>query len=162
MKVKTYAQVLADNRRAGRMYAALAGKEPMPMDREKEIPAILKPKRVARQLPGESEADIRRSIMSLLNHHPKIHKAWTQGSGNFLFEGANGKKRMFRANSARGMSDIQAILKGSGRGVFIEVKAAKGRVMEHQQEFLDEMTKAGALAFVARSVDDVLDKLEAV
>jgi hypothetical protein len=47
-----------------------------------------------------------------------------------------------------------------GRGLYIEVKAAKGRVMEHQQEFLDSMTAAGAVAFIARSVNEVLTKLE--
>ena len=131
------------------------------MDREPEQRA-LKPKKTAVQLPTESESDIRRSIMSLLKHHPKIHKAWTQASGTFQFEGANGSRRFFRANSARGMADIQAILKGSGRSVFIEVKTAKGRVMEHQREFLDSMVAAGAVAFVARSVDDVLTKLEEI
>lgn len=161
--VKSFRQTLAENAQQERNLAAMT--EGL-VEHKRKPPELvvraLKPKRASVALPGESEADIRRSIMSLLRHHPKIHDCWTQGSGNFLFENANGSKRMFRANSKRGMADIQAILKGSGRAIFIEVKTAKGRVMEHQQEFLNSMKAAGAVAFVARSTDDVLNALEGV
>ncbi len=164
MKPKpSYAEQLRLNRIADRTNAMLCdgigGKR-------NEIPALLKPavtRKRAEPVAGvQSEADIRRAIMRLLNHHPKIHKAWTQASGAFQFEGANGSKRFFRANSAKGMADIQAILKGSGRGVFIECKTEKGRIMEHQQEFLDSMNAAGAVAFVARNVQQVIDKLNEI
>lgn len=144
-------------RAAGRMYAAMAGVAPKAMDLE-PIPRILKPKKTAVQLPKESEADILHSIMAMLKHHPKVAKVWRQNSGVFQMQ-YGAKTHYVRANTARGMSDIAGILKG-GRGLYIEVKAAKGRVMEHQQEFLDSMTEAGAVAFIARSVDEVLTKLE--
>jgi len=155
----TEKQKQATYRAAGRMYAAMAGKPPHPMDLE-PLPKVLKPKKTAVQLHKESEADILRSIMALLKHHPKVAKVWRQNSGTFQMQ-YGPKTHYVRANTARGMSDIAGILKG-GRGLYIEVKTPKGRVMEHQQEFLDGMTAAGALAFVARSVDEVLTRLEEV
>lgn len=41
----------------------------------------------------------------------------------------------------------------------IEVKAAKGKVAPHQQAFLNEIAARGGVAFVARSIEDVQQKL---
>jgi len=60
-----------------------------------------------------------------------------------------------------GMSDIIGILPG-GRFLAIEVKSAKGAATEAQLIFLAEIAKAGGLAFVARSVEDVIDHLKGV
>lgn len=119
-------------------------------------PRILKPRNPAN---GPTEAEILKAIMSLLRAHPKVARVWRQNSMTAQFKNAEGKTRYVRANTARGMSDIQGILK-SGRGLFVEVKTAIGKVEDHQQAFLDDMTKAGALAFVARSVNDVVKYLE--
>jgi hypothetical protein len=59
---------------------------------------------------------------------------------------------------APGVSDILGVLPG-GRFLGIEVKAPKGRVSPHQQQFIDTINQAGGLAFVAYSVDDVEQKL---
>ena len=125
---------------------------------DREVPAILRPKRVAAVRTTPTESEILKSIMQLLKHHPKVAQCYRQNSGTFSLQYGD-KTHYVRANTARGMSDIAGILKG-GRALYIEVKAAKGRIMEHQHEFIDKMTAAGALAFVARSVDDVLDQLE--
>ncbi len=109
---------------------------------------------VRRALPGESEAEILRAIMKLLKHHPKVARVWRQNSGTFQ-QG----DRYIRANTARGMSDIMGILK-DGRTLAIEVKTLTGRVEDHQWEFLDSISKAGGVAFVARSVEYVRDKLK--
>ena len=59
----------------------------------------------------------------------------------------------------RGVSDILGILP-DGRLLSIEVKSATGRLSEHQKIFLDEITSRRGLAFVARSIEDVEDKLK--
>lgn len=107
-----------------------------------------------------SEAQILKAILQLLHRHPKVAKVWRVNSGSFK-QTYGGKTRYIRANTAHGMSDIQGILK-NGTSIFIEVKSAKGVLKPHQKEFLDSMTNANAIAFVARSTDDVLKKLEAL
>ena len=61
--------------------------------------------------------------------------------------------------SAPGLPDITGCLK-DGRGFWIEVKTDKGRLSPHQERFIQNINDAGGLAFVARSVDDVIDKLD--
>ena len=46
-----------------------------------------------------------------------------------------------------------------GRFLAVEVKAEKGRVAPHQQDFIDSINARGGLAFVARSVDDIESRL---
>ena len=61
--------------------------------------------------------------------------------------------------SAPGLPDITGVLK-DGRGFWIEVKTDKGRLSPHQERFIANINDAGGLAFVARSVDDVIEKLD--
>jgi len=56
--------------------------------------------------------------------------------------------------STPGISDIVGCL--NGRAFWIEVKTPKDKVTPAQQRFLDNARDAGALAFVARSVEDVI------
>lgn len=104
-----------------------------------------------------SEAQILKAIMQLLHRHPKVARAWRQNSGVAQYE-SNGKTRYVRANTAKGMSDISGVMK-DGRMLCIEVKSATGRVMPHQRAFLLSIHQAGGVAFIARSVDDVIDRL---
>lgn len=122
----------------------------------RELPEIAEKKvRAARKPSGEpTEAEILKAIMQYLRVHPKVAKVWRQNSGTFK-EGS----RFIRANTARGMSDIMGVLK-SGRTLAIECKAKRGILHDHQKEFLDSISAAGGLAFVARSVDDVIRILE--
>jgi len=61
--------------------------------------------------------------------------------------------------SAPGLPDITGCMK-DGRGFWIEVKTDKGRLSPHQERFIQNINDAGGLAFVARSVDDVIEKLD--
>jgi len=56
-----------------------------------------------------------------------------------------------------GVSDIIGCY--HGRFMAIEVKAPSGKISEAQQAFIDSVNAAGGLAFVARSVDDVIECL---
>jgi hypothetical protein len=62
---------------------------------------------------------------------------------------------------APGVSDILGVLSG-GRFLAVEVKAPKGKVSPHQQQFIDAVNKAGGLAFVARSVEEVIKQTSSV
>ncbi len=53
----------------------------------------------------------------------------------------------------KGVSDIIGIF--DGKFLAIEVKTEKGKLSEHQVEFLDRVRENGGIAIVARSVEDV-------
>lgn len=62
----------------------------------------------------------------------------------------------------RGISDILGVLPPGGRFLAIEVKTATGKLTEHQLRFLSAVREAGGVAFVARSLDDVISTLREV
>jgi len=70
------------------------------------------------------------------------------------------KRGVFRQNASymKGVSDILGLHKG--KLIAIEVKSAKGAVRPEQKVFIDEVNKRGGFAFVARSVEDVQEKLK--
>lgn len=83
-------------------------------------------------------------------------KAWRNNNGGIW----DPTKKIFRANSSTpGISDIAGILPG-GRALYIEVKVGKDKLSPDQVEFLDDVNKMGGLAFEARSVDDVIEKIK--
>lgn len=87
------------------------------------------------------EKDITHQIRSVLKTFGIFHwKVW-QGMG-----------------SAPGVPDIVGILK-DGRFLGIEVKTDRGRLSPHQERFIQNINDAGGIAFVARSVDDVIENL---
>ena len=55
----------------------------------------------------------------------------------------------------KGFSDIMAVLPG-GRVAFIECKAGSSKTTPEQDKFLLKMRELGAMAGVARSVDDAM------
>ena len=149
---KSLRDVLLENKQASDFYATMAGGA--------EIPQVVKipdppKKRVKSNKPRTDllEKDIQKSILMLLRKHPKVQWVARFNSGTFV-DG----DRYITANSQKGMSDILGMLKG-GRLIAIECKSRTGRIQPHQQTFLDLINEGGGLAFVARSVEDVLVKL---
>lgn len=68
-------------------------------------------------------------------------------------------KKIYRANTVKkGVADILGILP-NGRFLAIEVKTKKGQLTVHQKDFLRQVSKNGGLAFVARSVDDCMFRM---
>lgn len=57
----------------------------------------------------------------------------------------------------KGIPDIIGCYKGQFIG--IEIKVAGGRVSPDQERVLQNINDAGGIAFVARSVDEVIEKL---
>ena len=90
--------------------------------------------------PPTAEALLTKSIRQLLNSVGIF--AWKEWGGPM---------------STPGVPDIIGCFKG--RLIGIEIKSEKGVVSEYQKEFIENINRAGGLAFVARSLDDVIDGL---
>ena len=68
--------------------------------------------------------------------------------------------RHFDTGLPKGFSDLFGFRKSDGRAVFIEVKTETGRIRPEQQNFINKMRLYGALAGVARSVQDARTIIE--
>ena len=80
-------------------------------------------------------------------------------SGAAMLPGRGGKLQPVRFG-AKGAPDILGVLPG-GRMVAVECKASDGKLRPEQELFLERLRAAGALCIVARSVDDLVQGLEA-
>ena len=94
------------------------------------------------------ERDIQRAILKILAMNSVL--AWKAHSQGVKIAG-HGRI----PNPSAGIPDICGICK-NGRFLGIEVKRPGGTVAEHQTEFMRKILATGGLAFVARSLDDVL------
>lgn len=68
--------------------------------------------------------------------------------------------RHFDTGLPKGFSDLFGFRKSDGRAVFIEVKTETGRIRPEQQNFINKMRLYGALAGVARNVQDARTIIE--
>lgn len=95
------------------------------------------------------ESEIQRAILDYLKLRGIF--AWRMKNEG-TYDPRSGRWRA--GTGTRGLPDIGGVLP-SGRALLIEVKTATGRVSPTQKAFLARAVDAGALAFVARSVEDV-------
>lgn len=116
-----------------------------------DMPKIKKPKKI---WPKESE--IQNTILEWLLMH-RIW-AWRNNSG-MMFKQYNGKSYAVRLG-LKGSSDILGVIPPDGRFLAIEVKDHKGKVSPEQMEFLETISGKGGIAFVARTLEDVIDKFK--
>ena len=84
--------------------------------------------------------------------------------GHAVFRGNVGKFKMadgrwFDTGLPRGFSDVFGNRLGDAKAFYIEVKAGRDTLKPHQADFLEAMRKRGAIAGVARSIDDALTLL---
>lgn len=105
-----------------------------------------------RSLPGgESEAEIKRAIMTFLHYHKVF--CWVNESVGIY----DAKRGIYRKKNSlfqkKGVADILGIYKG--RPLAIEVKSAKGVLSIEQREFLEEFIYQGGIGFCARNIRDV-------
>jgi len=100
------------------------------------------------------ESDIGRDIMQYLRlrHIPAI-----QTHGLHYLPG--GGVRIVRPHR-KGAPDIIGCMPKTGRMFQVEVKGPDGIVSADQEQVMREFRQAGALVFVARSVQDVADAIE--
>lgn len=109
--------------------------------------------------PEPTEADVLSAIKTLLRTHPRV--AWFErmNSGAGRLQYANSKTSQFMRFGFPGCPDIIGQLK-CGRALYVEVKRPSGRVGPEQAAFIEMAARHGAVALVARSVDDVVRALE--
>lgn len=106
------------------------------------------------------EQDLQRSIVKEL---PRVLRP-----GVVFYHPANGGKRsaieaaIFTALGVRpGVSDLAFILPPHGRAAFIELKAEKGELSDHQREFRADCLIVGALWAMCRTFDEAMQTLSA-
>jgi len=95
------------------------------------------------------EKDIQRDIMDYLAARRVF--CWKEHSGGLPMQGGEWMMPI----GLKGKSDILGLLKG-GRFLAIEVKRPSGKLSLYQEEFIKNINDNGGLAFVARSIDDVI------
>lgn len=110
-----------------------------------------------------SEKEIENQILGLLWHLGIF--CWKNDSVGIY----DPKKKVFRANKNRfrikGVADIIGMIpyyadeKPMARSLFIEVKSKTGSLSPEQRVFLARALEQGAIAFVARSTQDVIKNL---
>lgn len=101
------------------------------------------------------ESDILRAILKWLEY--KRIMAWRNNTTGIY----DPSKGVFRNNSSRrGVPDIIGVLP-NGQFLGIEVKSKSGTVSSHQELFIREALDNNALVFVARCLDDVIERLNA-
>lgn len=116
------------------------------------------------------EREVQAAILELVKHHPSV--AWAKrmstASGFLLYADkfkelvAAGHLKTTDARFIRfgfpGMADVTGQLR-DGRRLEIEAKSDSGKPTDDQVAFLDAVAGAGGVAFVARSIDDVVKGL---
>lgn len=95
-----------------------------------------------------TESEIQRAILDYLHAHGIIaHKQ--AGIGRVA-----GRQTSWSKGGTNGISDITGVLPG-GRALKIEVKRPGGKASKEQAAYIVACQKAGAVAFIAESVEDV-------
>lgn len=79
---------------------------------------------------------------------------------NAAARGQKGLNQARREGAAWGFPDVMCLWPGGGIA-FVEFKAAKGKVAEHQAEWLDRLSADGFPATVSRDPDHALEFLRA-
>lgn len=106
------------------------------------------------------ERDVLAAVLELLQRHPRV--AWCRrfNSGVTKYRDGAGAERWVRYGFP-GCPDVLGQLRPMppnpiGALLAIEVKSDTGRPTPEQQAVLETINAAGGVAFVARSVDDVM------
>lgn len=99
------------------------------------------------------EAKLKKAILDLL----KLFGIYAWNNRNVgVYDRRRGK---YIPAPCRGVPDIIGVLPG-GRMIAIEVKVGRNKPTIWQEMFMSELEARGALVFVARSLDDVINVLE--
>lgn len=110
----------------------------------------------------QSESDVKRDVLRLLELHPQVAIVWRQNTGAHTFKDSNGKRRFVRYGFV-GASDIMGMLRG-GRFFSIETKRQDYKPQGEKQkqhlvrqlEFLRDVNNCGGLGILADDWTTVL------
>lgn len=112
------------------------------------------PAPIERRKSSRPEAAALLEVLKTLRSHPAV--AWCERQNSGAFTDARGQFVRF---GWPGCADVLGQLR-DGRFLAVEVKAPAGRLSEAQVLFLDRVTAAGGVAFVARNAADVIENLK--
>ncbi len=101
------------------------------------------------------EHAIQNAVRIALSEYATVFRA-NVGSG-VTYDG-----RHFETGLPKGFSDLFGFRHSDGKIFFIEVKTPSGRLSKDQKHFLEQMQNYGAIAGVARSVDDAIKMIREV
>lgn len=101
------------------------------------------------------EHAIQNAVRIALSEYATVFRA-NVGSG-VTYDG-----RHFETGLPKGFSDLFGFRHSDGKIFFIEVKTPSGRLSKDQKHFLEQMRNDGAIAGVARSVDDAIKMIREV
>jgi hypothetical protein len=108
------------------------------------------------------EKDIQASILDLLSYHKKVAWAERMNTGampsSYTTKSGRTNKRFVRF-AFKGCSDIIGQLK-TGHFLAVEVKRPGNTATDEQEAFLGRVSKAGGLAVLAYSAEEVQEALE--
>jgi hypothetical protein len=107
---------------------------------------------------GERESDIVKACLAYLRLRGAV--VFRVNGGALTVSGPEGRRRFVRFTSARGCSDLVAVLPPAGRFAGIEVKRPGGRLTADQESFLAAVRRAGGLGLVVHSVSELVEELE--
>lgn len=111
--------------------------------------------------PEPTEAQVLYAVLACLARLQALGKvAWysRMNTGAGKLQRGSGFSSQFIRFGFPGCPDVLGQL-SDGRALAIEVKKPSGRVTPEQQAFIARAAENGGCAFVARSVDDVLENL---
>jgi hypothetical protein len=100
------------------------------------------------------ETEIQRAILDYLIARGIF--AWRNNTGGMEVQGRH--RRRFVRFGTPGAIDIIGVLP-DGRFLAVEVKTPQGRVTDLQDTFLDSVRRNNGVAFVARSVDEAMERI---
>jgi hypothetical protein len=98
------------------------------------------------------------AILLALRLHPKVAWAERINTGGAWF--GERDRRQFVKFGWSGMADLTGQMR-DGRRLDVEAKASNGKPTTEQSAYLALVRRFGGVAFVARSVDDVIRELAA-
>lgn len=101
------------------------------------------------------ESGIQKKIMLALSEAGCT--VWRNNTGRFL----NPNGQLVKFGLCVGSSDLIGITP-DGRFLAIEVKGNRGKVSEHQKNFINHVISKGGIAGVARSAEDAIRLLDTV
>lgn len=102
------------------------------------------------KLPPATSSALTKAALRILDL--KGFHVWRQNNAGVY----NNEKKVWRANSSTpGISDIIGFRRINGQFLACEIKAGRDKLSDHQIDFLDAVKKAGGLAIVIRTMDDV-------
>lgn len=121
--------------------------------RTKDIEALKKREFKKVVIPGLTANQLTQYALKVLSF--KGWHVWRQNNGG-MFDPT--KKVFRRGSSTPGISDVIGFNRSTGQFIAVEVKVGRDKLRPEQERFLADVEKAGGVAAVVRTLNDV-DKI---